>query len=58
MATITLITFINTLIQLLMKINIEFEIELEILMSTKSHLNMDIFVLHKYLKEKLTENEI
>lgn len=52
MATITLITFINTLIQLLMKINIEFEIELEIFMSTKSHLNMDIFVLHKYSKEK------
>lgn len=58
MATITLITFINTLIQLLMKINIEFEIELEIFMSTKSHLNMGIFVLHKYSKEKLTENEI
>lgn len=41
-----------------MKINIEFEIELEIFMSKKSHLNMDVFVLHKYLKEKITENEI
>lgn len=41
-----------------MKINIELKIELEIFMSTKSYLNMDIFVLHKYSKEKLTENEI
>lgn len=63
MATITLITFIiqyciiYNIDQLLMKINIEFKIELEIFMSTKSHLNMDIFVLHKYSKEKLTENE-
>lgn len=41
-----------------MKINIEFEIELEIFMSKKSHLNMDVFVLHKYLKEKIKEKEI
>lgn len=64
LATITLITFIiqyciiYNIDQLLMKINIEFKIELEIFISTKSHLNMDIFVLHKYSKEKLTENEI
>lgn len=41
-----------------MKINIEFEIELEIFMFKKFYLNMDVFVLYKYLKEKIIENEI
>lgn len=41
-----------------MKISIEFKIELEIFMFIKFYLNMDIFVLYKYLKEKLIENEI